>query len=101
MNDTRVDVRFEDPARPIPGNSADREAFAAALRAFPGHWALYGAHVSSAGSARQLAYAIRHGLGYRALTPAGDFEVEFRTLFGEHRIYIRYVGRTHREAESR
>ena len=82
-------IRFEEPA-PLPLRRTESlTAFASALRGRPGAWALLGQYVSS-NTARQTAYEIR-----RSLKPefaGGGFEAEARTLFGEHRVYVRYAG---------
>lgn len=83
---------FEPTGGPIPPLYA-RSAFATALKARPGHWALLGTH-ETAGSARQFALAIRKASsGAQAFAPAGAYEAEMHTMLGgEHRIYVRYVG---------
>jgi hypothetical protein len=88
---TTVEVRFELPAPTIPLPPDARNAFVAALRARPGVWALMGQH-SSPGSARQMAYTIRWSLRTRTFQPAGAFEADAKTVMGEHRVYVRYVG---------
>jgi hypothetical protein len=86
-----IEVRFEFPAPGLPLAPETRDAFVAALRARPGVWALMGQH-RSAGSARQLAYSIRRADQIRAFRPAGAFEADAKTVLGEHRVYVRYVG---------
>lgn len=87
-----VRFQFEEPAPLVPRTRATRGAFADALRARRGVWALLGQHATS-GAARQDAYEIR-----RAIRPTnagfadGVFEAEARTLVGEHRVYVRFVG---------
>lgn len=85
-----IEMRFESPAPLLPMPKRAREAFAVALRARPGVWALMGQHPSS-GAARQLAFEIRrtNRLGD---FPAGSFEADAKTVMGEHRVYVRYVG---------
>ncbi|MFE2469786.1 hypothetical protein [Streptomyces mirabilis] len=96
---TKVDIRFEFPAPSIPLPPETREAFVAALRARPGTWALMGQH-SSPGSARQAAYCIRWALRLRSFQPAGAFEADAKTVMGEHRVYVRYVGEDAASASS-
>ena len=86
-------VRFDPPAPELPRRPESRDAFADALRARPGEWALIGAH-PVAGSAGQAAYEISRALGLRnaPFAPAGTFEAQSRAVCGEHRIYVRYVG---------
>lgn len=85
------DIRFDPPAPPIPRGRAVREAFANDLRANPGQWALLGQHPSPT-AARQFAYGIRSGKHTSLWLPAGAYETETRTVLGEHRVYVRYVG---------
>lgn len=94
-------ISFETEGRPAPTTPAETIQFAAALRANPGRWALYGTREASP-SARTEAYCIRRG-GLRgdtlysarlqaAFGPEGSFEATAVTLFNEHRIYARFVG---------
>ncbi len=82
-------VRFDAPSDPLPGVKV-LERFAEDLRANMGEWALLGA-AHSMGSAGQCAYMIRHGR-QAGFSPAGSFEAESKTIFGEHRVYARFVG---------
>lgn len=94
MTATTVQVRFEPDSYPVPRALEDRQAFADALRAQPGTWALLGTHRTS-GTARQSAYEIRLATGGPRNTPfapSKSFEAEARTMFGEYRVYVRYVG---------
>lgn len=95
---TTVDIRFELPAPRLPLPIETRKAFAAALRARPGVWALMGQHTSP-GSARQLAYSIRQAKP-KTFAPAGAFEADAKTVMGEHRVYARYVGQDAAPASS-
>lgn len=92
---------FEYEGHAAPTDVADTLEFAAFLRGAPGQWALYGTREASS-SARTEAYSIRRG-GLRgdklysarlqaAFSSAGSFEATAVTLFGEHRIYVRFVG---------
>ncbi|MFD5709546.1 hypothetical protein ACFWHW_03975 [Streptomyces pharetrae] len=82
-------IRFEEPA-PLPLRRVESlTAFAAALRGRPGHWALLGQYPTS-NTARQTAYEIRRSM--KTGFDCGGFEAEARTLFGEHRVYVRYAG---------
>lgn len=82
-------LRFEKPAPLIPYSFAARSEIAEALKLTPGRWALLGQQ-KAAGSARQAAYSVRNGKPGWAMFGPG-FEAEARTLFGEHRIYVRYT----------
>lgn len=95
---TTVDIRFEFPAPSIPLPPEARNAFAAALRARPGAWALMGQH-QSPGSARQMAYSIRQA-HTTTFAPAGAFEADAKTVMGEHRVYARYLGQDAAHASS-
>jgi hypothetical protein len=83
-------LRFEKTAPLVPFSDETRAEVAEALKLMPGHWALLGQR-KVAGSARQDAYSVRHGKPGWTMFGAG-FEAEMRTMFGEHRIYVRYVG---------
>ncbi|WP_426404249.1 hypothetical protein ACN9M0_24930 [Streptomyces sp. R-07] len=83
-------LRFEKAAPLIPFSDEARSEVAEALKLVPGRWALLGRR-KVAGSARQDAYSVRNGKPGWAMFGTG-FEAEMRTLFGEHRIYVRYVG---------
>lgn len=85
--------RFEEPTPPTPDSRAERARVAAAMRTRPGQWLLYGARPSTE-SARQMARSIRRG--ELDDFPAGDFEANSRTICGEYRVYVRYVGGDHR-----
>lgn len=89
---TIITIRFEAPAPLVLRRSESLLEFAAALRERPAEWALFGRY-ATAGTARQGAYEIRRGMR-EAFRPAGAFEAESRTLCGEHRVYVRYVGGT-------
>lgn len=82
-------LRFEKPAPLIPFSVESRTEIAEALKLTPGRWVLLGQR-KAAGSARQDAHSVRYGKPGWAMFGAG-FEAESRTLFGEHRIYVRYV----------
>jgi hypothetical protein len=84
-------IRFEEPAHLALRSDDSLTALIRALKARPGTWALLGRY-DTPGVMRQTAYEIRHGL--RSRFPKGQFETESQTMFGEHRIYIRYVGET-------
>ena len=88
-----ITVRFDEPAYEPPRRVESRQAFADALRARPGEWALLGKY-DTPGVMRQEAYAIRHVLDPKdqPFAPAGSFEAISRSMCGEHRIYVRYVG---------
>ena len=84
-----MSIRFEAPAHHALRYPESLAAFAAALQDRSGEWALLGRY-GTAGSMRQAAYEVRHGL--RPAFVGGGFEAESRTMFGEHRVYVRYVG---------
>jgi hypothetical protein len=88
-----ISVRFEEPAHEPFRTVQSRQAFADALRARPGEWALLGRYYTH-GTANQEAYVVRRASGPKdqPFAPAGSFEAESRTMFGEHRVYVRYAG---------
>lgn len=96
-NTEQVEIRFDGPSHAVP-KQAGRELFAAELRKHPGEWALLG-RVGTMGSGGTLAWQIR---GARetmtAFAPAGAYEAEAKTLLGEHRVYVRYVGGVEEQA---
>lgn len=90
-----VEIRFEE----LPGATGigrrpnGRHAqIAEALRERPGEWACIGVQ-DTARSAGSLAYAIRTGR-LSAYLPAGAFEASARTVRREHRLYVRFVGKS-------
>lgn len=95
-------IHFEDEAPGIPETLDEIQAFADGLREHPGRWALYGQQPGAMGSTRSEAWGIRRagtrmdGTVYsRRLTlfaPVNSFETHAVTLFGERRIYVRFVG---------
>lgn len=93
MSTPTITVRFEEPACEPFRRVETRELFADALRARPGEWALLGKY-ATAGTMRQAAYEIRNALDPkdRPFAPAGSFEAIARSMLGEHRVYVRYVG---------
>jgi hypothetical protein len=82
-------IRFEEASPLALCRPESLAAFADALRARPGEWALLGRYGTS-GMACQTAYEIRHGIN-RAFRQGG-FEAQAATLFGEHRVYVRWTG---------
>lgn len=87
-------VLWSEPAPWVPRTLLARSQFAAALRQHPGRWALLGRHFNAAG-ARKDAYEIRCGASRRQYNePFGDgeFETQARTVCGEYRVYVRYIG---------
>ena len=82
-------VRFESPAHDALRRPESLHAFIGALRARPGEWALLGQY-GTAGTMRQAAYEVRQGLNLAFA--GGGFEAQSRTMFGEHRVYVRFVG---------
>ena len=82
-------IRFDEPAHPALRSDDSLAAFTAALRAQPGQWALLGRY-STPGCMRTAAYEIRHGLN--PAFRSARYEAQSRSMFGEHRVYVRYVG---------
>ena len=93
MSAPTISVRFEEPAHEPFRRVESRELFADVLRARPGEWALLGKY-ATAGTMRQAAYEVRHALDPKdqPFAPAGSFEAIARSMFGEHRVYVRFVG---------
>lgn len=93
MSTPAVTVRFEEPACEPVRRVESRQVFADALRARPGEWALLGKY-STPGTMRQEAYRIRRALDPKdqPFAPAGSFEADARSMLGEYRVYVRYVG---------
>jgi hypothetical protein len=83
------ELRFDGPAELIPDPKICEE-FAEKLKANMGEWALIG-KCNSGSAARQRAYMFRTG-AQKGYGPPGAFEAESKTLMGEHRVYLRYVG---------
>ena len=87
---TTAFINFESATPVLPAGVAARTAIANELSRNAGRWALLGSWPSP-GSARQMAYCIRHGLsGWQMFGPG--FEAQSTTLLGETRIYARYAG---------
>jgi hypothetical protein len=85
------EIRFDAPAPAIP-RKAERAEFVRKLKEAPDEWALLG-KTGTMGSGTSLAWMIRNG--HKSMSdflPVGSFEAEARTLLGEHRIYVKYVG---------
>ncbi|MFK0172633.1 hypothetical protein ACIQU5_27935 [Streptomyces sp. NPDC090306] len=82
-------IRFDAPAPEVRRDDQALRDFAATLRAKPGEWALLGRDTNG-NCARQKAYDLRRG----ALPQFRDgrYEAETHTMFGEPRVYVRYVG---------
>lgn len=89
---TAVRLLLEEPTPLTPCRRASLDAYAAELRNNPGRWSLMGRR-DTGGAARQWAYEVRTALR-ASFSPAGAFEADARTVCGEHRIYVRYVGAT-------
>lgn len=82
-------IRFEEPAHLAFRRPESLAAFAAALRASVGQWALLGRY-GTPSTMRQAAYEVRHGLN--PAFPGGAFEAQSHAMLGEYRVYVRYVG---------
>lgn len=81
---------FED----LPASPADRidwQHVGATLRERPNEWARIGSYPSRS-SAATIAYQINHGKKHARLFAYGRFEAKSRTVDGECRVYVRYVG---------
>ncbi|MFE0101193.1 hypothetical protein [Streptomyces sp. NPDC059009] len=86
-----MSLRFEEPPpRTWRQGRVDHRAAAAALRKRPGEWAMVGTY-ASANAACGAAHRIKTGT-YRAYVPTGTFEATTRTVDGEARLYVRYMG---------
>ncbi|MFF0597838.1 hypothetical protein [Streptomyces antibioticus] len=92
---TMVNVAFEVPAHDALRGVTSRQAFADALRARTGEWALLGKY-STQGAMRQAAHELRVAQAPkdRPFAPSGSFEAESHTMFGEYRVYVRHVGQS-------
>jgi hypothetical protein len=88
-----IELRLDPPAPPFP-KQRERTILAEALRELPGEFILLG-KLGTGGSARTMAWQIRHGHpNLPEFAPAGSYEAEARTLLdGEHRVYVKYVGK--------
>jgi hypothetical protein len=84
-----MSVRFEEPAHHALRSAESLTEFTTALRARPGRWALLGQY-GTPGVASTVAYDIRKGL--MPAFAGGGFEAEARSMLGEYRVYVRYVG---------
>lgn len=93
MSVPTITIRFEPAAHEPFRRLETRQAFADALRARPGEWALLGKY-STPNTMRQEAYAVRNALDPKdqPFAPAGAFEAEARSMCGEYRVYVRYAG---------
>lgn len=84
-------MTFERPTADLPTDRADRQAIADQLRNNPGSWALIGQRPGTPGAVRMTTYVIsKGGPGWQMFGPG--FEARTATMFGENRIYARYVG---------
>ncbi|UQA91617.1 hypothetical protein [Streptomyces halobius] len=88
-----VEIQFEEPPA-VPGAvrrpRGEHAEIAAELRKAPGQWALVGLQ-PTAKSAGSVSYAIRTAK-LLAYDPPGSFEAVARTVDGEHRLYVRFMG---------
>ncbi|TXS35089.1 hypothetical protein [Streptomyces sp. t39] len=75
---------FEAPPRTKHLQAAE------AVRARPGEWARIGCY-GSRDAAASVAWQIRKGVR-SAWRPVGAFQAVSRTVGGEFRVYVRYVG---------
>jgi hypothetical protein len=82
---------FEDPPGQYRRRSrTDHAAIVKELKARPGQWAIVSTHPSGA-AAYIAANRLRCGFP-AAYRPAGAFEAVGRSVGGEFRLYVRYVG---------
>ena len=79
-----------EPPNNRRGPSVKHGALAAELKTRPGVWA-HALTVGTARSAASTAQAVRSAR-LSAYAPAGSFDARSRTVSGEYRIYIRYLG---------
>jgi hypothetical protein len=86
-----TELKFEDPPRRVSGRHWGRHRLLASeMKARPMEWALVGKYGSS-DSAASMARNIKLGK-LEAYTPAGAFQATSRTVDGEPRVYVRFVG---------
>ncbi|MFJ4828434.1 hypothetical protein ACIP79_00610 [Streptomyces sp. NPDC088747] len=84
-------VRFEDPPAPRRGvPRADHKAAAEELRGLPGMWGFVTAYQAQSAAA-QAASNIRNG-DAQAYQPKGAFDATSRTVNGEYRLYVKFIG---------
>jgi hypothetical protein len=83
------DLQWEAPPPRPDRQNRDWPAIATALKGRPGDW-LVAATCPTVNTAAVIAHHVRAGK-YPAV--AEGFEAVARTVYGEHRVYVRYVGR--------
>lgn len=86
------ELKYEDPpARRTRVGTGKHAAIVAELKAHPDEWAVIDTF-DSASKAASMAWAIKSGIRMRTYSPPGAYEAMGRTVDGEHRLYVRYVG---------
>lgn len=81
----------QPPQRRTRKGVGKHAAIAAQLKARPGEWACIDSFATT-NAAASMAWTIRRGDRLPAYSPKGSFEAVARTVDGEHRLYVRYVG---------
>lgn len=94
-----TELHFEEPPEaPHPlvrtGQGKHWDA-AKQLRERPGEYAMVAAY-NSRSAAASTAYMVRQGL-FNAYAPRGAFHAVSRTVEGEFRVYVKYVGEQEQE----
>jgi hypothetical protein len=84
-----AEIRFDAPAYHVFRGNESLTRFVRALRRRPYEWALLG-KVGSQTMAGTMAYDIARGK-YVAFRQ-GSFEATSKFIFGEFRVYVRFVG---------
>lgn len=88
----RKRLTWEDPPAPHRrAEQVDHAEIARKLKARPGQWAIVRKY-SNSRTAGATASSIRIGR-VTAYLPVGDWEATSRTVDGEYRVYVRYVGK--------
>lgn len=86
------EIKWEEPPhRRTRKGSGRHAAIAAQLQSRPGEWAVIDTF-DSPGNAAGMAWNINNPKRMVAYQPAGAFEAVSRTVDGEYRLYVRYVG---------
>lgn len=89
-----TEMHFEEPPKvpSLPTGAGRGKHWDAArrLRERPGEYAMVSAY-DSRSTAASTAYMVRQGT-LNAYAPRGAFHAVSRTVDGEHRLYVKYVG---------
>lgn len=86
---TAVQLRADTPSYPLPKPGAARHQAAWVLRNHPGVWFLLGT-AGQTGTGKTFSWQIRNGAKGWSMFGEG-FEAISRTMFGEYRLYARWV----------